>query len=407
MIIIRFFPLFFLFVIAATVNMANADYRLAPGDEVRLGFIGVPDGTRVSVIDDAGIARFPLVGPISAEGLTLDEFESAVQEAARERIVAYSDPGGNLFNLDLGQYELFAEMSEYRPAYVLGAVPNPGRIPYRPGMTVQAAIASTGGSVADGFSPLEGNANIIANTTRQRVVTLDLVAKSLRLWHLQNILSPESDMEKPKFSALPVRDATIQELAMIEDARAATTVAQRQLQQQALENEIRSSKESLDLIERQLSVTQGIVDSAQASLTRLEELGQRGLTVTTTVELAQQRYAQSGTQLIEILRLKQDLESRLREKNAEFRQVTVENQARDLTEKAALTRDVANARQELEGLRALAGAQSMTLAMAGSEDNATLKVSIARGDEVIDDPSPFDSIQPGDVVSVRLASTTE
>ncbi len=76
----------------------------------------------------------PLIGEVRAEGLTVREFEAAVEGRLRGDYL--TDP------------QVSAEVTNFRPYYIYGEIASPGRYPYVDGMTVIKAVA-----IAGGFTP--------------------------------------------------------------------------------------------------------------------------------------------------------------------------------------------------------------------------------------------------------------
>ena len=111
---------------------ASAGYRLGAGDAVRLITFGEDALTGEFRVNDSGAIAVPLVGSVRAAGLTTKELEAAVA-AALKRANMLRDPS------------VSAEVTAYRPIFVLGEVNKPGQYPYQPGMTVVTAAAVAGG----------------------------------------------------------------------------------------------------------------------------------------------------------------------------------------------------------------------------------------------------------------------
>ena len=109
-----------------------ADYRLGPGDAVRLITFGEESLTGEFRVNDSGAIAVPLIGAIHAAGLTTHQLEAAVG-AALQQAKMLRDPS------------VVAEITTYRPIFVLGEVNKPGQYPYQPGMTVVTAAAVAGG----------------------------------------------------------------------------------------------------------------------------------------------------------------------------------------------------------------------------------------------------------------------
>ena len=82
-----------------------------------------PDGT--------GYVSLPLVGEIKASALTVREFQGAVDTAFRDGYL--KDP------------RISAEVTTYRPYFILGEVKQPGTYAYQNGLTVLNAVATAQG----------------------------------------------------------------------------------------------------------------------------------------------------------------------------------------------------------------------------------------------------------------------
>ena len=107
-------------------------YRLGPGDVVRLITFGEDQLTGEFRVSDAGTIAIPLLGSVHAAGLTPSELEKTVAVALQR---------ANL----LRNPSVAAEVTGYRPIFVLGEVNKPGQYPYQPGMTMVSAAAVAGG----------------------------------------------------------------------------------------------------------------------------------------------------------------------------------------------------------------------------------------------------------------------
>ncbi|WP_127142729.1 polysaccharide biosynthesis/export family protein [Pelagibacterium montanilacus] len=106
-------------------------YRLDSGDVVRVSVYGDEELTNTYRIDDAGDIAMPLVGTVSARGITT--------EAAAARITSA------LANGLMRSPNVAVEVAEYRPFFIQGAIASAGQLPYVYGMTVRAAVSAAGG----------------------------------------------------------------------------------------------------------------------------------------------------------------------------------------------------------------------------------------------------------------------
>ncbi len=110
----------------------TAQYRLGPGDTVRIITFGEDALTGEFRVGDSGMIALPLVGPVRAGEASTQELEGRVAAALKR---------SNL----LRNPSVAVEVIAYRPIYVLGEVNRPGQYPYQPGMTVVSAVAVAGG----------------------------------------------------------------------------------------------------------------------------------------------------------------------------------------------------------------------------------------------------------------------
>jgi polysaccharide export outer membrane protein len=106
-------------------------YLLDTGDKLRITVFGQEDLSGEYSVDGTGAISMPLLPPISARGLTADEFEAALEIELGENLLR--NPNVSI------------QVMEFRPFFILGEVRNAGQYPYVSGMTVQSAAAIAGG----------------------------------------------------------------------------------------------------------------------------------------------------------------------------------------------------------------------------------------------------------------------
>lgn len=106
-------------------------YQLDTGDAVKVTVYGDGDLSDTYRIDDSGAIAFPLVGPVQVRGATT--------KVAAGRLAA-ALANGYMRNPDVA-----VEVAEYRPFFIQGEVKNAGQFQYVYGMTVRAAISTSGG----------------------------------------------------------------------------------------------------------------------------------------------------------------------------------------------------------------------------------------------------------------------
>jgi polysaccharide export outer membrane protein len=109
-------------------------YRLGEGDKVKMTVFNEPTLSGEFTVGAEGTLSLPLIGAVPARGRTIEE----VAGDARARF-------GDGY---LRTPKISAEVSLYRPFYILGEVSAPGLYPYSVGLTALNAVAT-----AKGFTP--------------------------------------------------------------------------------------------------------------------------------------------------------------------------------------------------------------------------------------------------------------
>jgi polysaccharide export outer membrane protein len=106
-------------------------YQLGAGDKVRITVFGEETLTGQYSVTGAGQISFPLIGNVPAAGLSVEQ----LQDSIRGRLAAgyLKDP------------RVSAEITDYRPYFILGEVNRPGQYPFSIGLTIEQAVAAAGG----------------------------------------------------------------------------------------------------------------------------------------------------------------------------------------------------------------------------------------------------------------------
>ncbi len=114
------------------VALDEAEYRLQPGDLLRVKFLYHPElDVKVPIRPD-GAVTLQVAGDVQAAGLTTVELEQAIKERTSDRL---RDPEIAVMVAQLGD----------RKVYVGGQVRLPGFVSYRPGLSPLQAIMDRGG----------------------------------------------------------------------------------------------------------------------------------------------------------------------------------------------------------------------------------------------------------------------
>ncbi|MCK6555405.1 polysaccharide export protein [Candidatus Binatia bacterium] len=118
--------------LTAGATAVGPDYRLQPGDLLRVKFVYHPElDVKLPVRPDGGI-NLQVAGDVHAAGLTVDELERAIVERTSDRL---REPEVSVIVADVAELKV----------YVGGEVNAPGFVVFQAGMTPLQAIMSRGG----------------------------------------------------------------------------------------------------------------------------------------------------------------------------------------------------------------------------------------------------------------------
>jgi polysaccharide export outer membrane protein len=166
------------------MNRSNADYRLGPGDKIRVSVFGQSDLSGEYQVDGAGMVRLPLIGTLHATGLTAPGLEQGIAGALADGYL--KDPRVNV------------EIATYRPFYIIGAVNRPGQYAYVDNMNALNAVAMAGGFTDQAIQSTlyvrhEGDAAERAVHTDQlsQIQPGDVIrVKTTLFWDAMNMFAP-------------------------------------------------------------------------------------------------------------------------------------------------------------------------------------------------------------------------
>lgn len=116
---------------APPAHSPGLDYRLGPGDKIRILVFGEQELSGEFFVAGSGKVSLPLIGDVQAANLTVGDFQAEVQNALRQGY--------------LKEPRVSAEVLTYRPFFILGEVMKPGEYPYSNGLNVLNAVATAGG----------------------------------------------------------------------------------------------------------------------------------------------------------------------------------------------------------------------------------------------------------------------
>jgi polysaccharide export outer membrane protein len=118
---------------------ANAQYRLAAGDVIRISVYQSADLTLETRLTEAGTISYPLLGSVALAGLTISEAEKRIADGLRN---------GNFVKQP--QVSVAVQQVRGNQVSVLGQVGKPGRYPLETGNVQLTDMIATAGGVIPG-----------------------------------------------------------------------------------------------------------------------------------------------------------------------------------------------------------------------------------------------------------------
>lgn len=129
-------PVLFLLLLYCPMLFANTalslqGYQFGPGDTIKISVYQEADLSVTAQISQQGYIDMPLLGSVKMTGLT--------QQQAKEQLEALLRDGY------LVSPSVSITVDSYRPFFIYGEVRSPGSYPYQPDITLEQAIALSGG----------------------------------------------------------------------------------------------------------------------------------------------------------------------------------------------------------------------------------------------------------------------
>lgn len=115
-----------------TQNLRLGEYRVAPGDRLRVTVLSDTELSGEYEVDSTGMISPRMAGRVVVLGMTMPEIEAMLADRYRS--------GGYLRNPRMS-----VDLVSRRPFYIIGEISRPGSFPYVSGINVVQAIAIAGG----------------------------------------------------------------------------------------------------------------------------------------------------------------------------------------------------------------------------------------------------------------------
>ena len=254
-------------VISPASSFSAEIYWLGPQDKIKVGIYEYPNISGEVVVGPSGEVTLPLIGSLSAEGLTTEELAHSIGKRLAELEKLPVHPS------------VLAQIVEFRPFYISGNVDKPGRYAYEPGMTVMKAVSAAGGA----FRPADPDIIRLsrdATNAEGTIQTLKITAEQLdvRIERLRAELEDRLD-----YLTMPEADATTEMGRSFRQRERLMFQARAKLisgQTDAL-TKLRTvfQAEAASLRER-ARLKRIEIDTAQQDLDRVSKLEERGIAAT-------------------------------------------------------------------------------------------------------------------------------
>ena len=255
---------------------AQQEYKLGPQDKVRIKvYEWRPSRDEIYewtafkaeyTVNPAGSLSLPLLGDVSANGLSTTELARDLGERLKDRMGMIERP------------DVTVEVVDFRPFYVVGAVEKPGEYPYRPGLTVLGAYAIAGGKQRSSAGPLRLEREAISTRGELRSYDLETQVMVARMARLKAELANASEIDWPPQIKARMQDgalsATFQQEQLVFDTRREafeTQVSALKQLESYLDKEVTS-------LEKQLAVHETEADTVKTELDMVLKLYNKGLT---------------------------------------------------------------------------------------------------------------------------------
>jgi polysaccharide export outer membrane protein len=122
---------------ASSASGSQAGYRVDSGDKVKITVYNEPTLTGTFVVDGQGVISMPLIGDVTVKSLTMQELQRLIEAKLK------GDPDKGVPGY-VRNPQVSAEVTDYRPFYILGEIGRPGPYPFVSGLTVMKAVAAAG-----------------------------------------------------------------------------------------------------------------------------------------------------------------------------------------------------------------------------------------------------------------------
>ena len=217
------------------------------------------------IVSASGYLSLPLLGDVSANGLTTMELSRELGLRLKDRMGLVASP------------DVTVEVVQFRPFYIVGAVEKPGEYPYRPGLNVLEAYAIAGGRPRGTPGRLEREA--IATRGDLNAYSLETQTLMVRMARLQAELTDETTVAWPAEIETHMQSAAVSRVVAQEQSGIRHAARSRTARRSGLSSSWRrSSRKRRVSLEKQLEVHGIEIASVKTEYDMVEKLFKKGLT---------------------------------------------------------------------------------------------------------------------------------
>jgi polysaccharide biosynthesis/export protein len=389
----------------------RAEYRLAPGDVLEIGALGVHALQHRAMIGLDGQASFPLVGAVSAAGLTLPELRKQIKGSLASKAFRLRDTEAGARSaqgndvITVSPDEVTVDVAEYRPVYLNGDVAKPGQQAFRPGMTVRQAIALAGGYDTMRFHSQDPFLQSSDFRADYNDLWTDFAKVQAQIARYRAELDGKNVLDPPSFDRLPLAPSVTKRILDIESQRFAVDAADFAKEKRYLSQAVSQEDGRISFLEEQEQTEQKDAAADRADYQDVMTNFRKGLLPTTRVSEVRRLVLSSASQALQTTTTMNDVKLRradfarsLESLDDKRRQSLLEK----LQEATVRLADIRSRLQSVSEKLLYAGvAQSQLVRSSGGDP----EINIFRTDNetattmVVNEQA---GLMPGDVVNVSL-----
>jgi protein involved in polysaccharide export with SLBB domain len=379
----------------------GAEYLLGPDDKLSLKVYEWPDLGGDFKISADGRISVPLIGSVTAAGLTVDQLEKTIQAMLAQEAGLKESPS------------VAVEIKDYRPFYITGDVQKPGAYPFHPGLTILQAVSVAGGFFRftdPGLVRLERDAIVQRGERRMLTENLaDLIARNARLKAERegatDVSFPDDralNQRDPRVAAVMARERLIfrtrrddlnKQLASLNDLQ---NLYQGEIE--ALQSQIESEKQQGQLIQKEVDELRALAARGLTSNPRLFLVERTQAEIEGTQRNIQAIIMRSRQSIAQAAQQGEDLKAKFRER--------VDTESDEVSAKMQETRARLDTASQLvtEAEQTAPTTVLRRLRNVGMEPKFTLSRRTSSGATQEIEADSSHEIEPGDVVLVSTSS---